>query len=608
MSMRLLVVDDEHGERLLELLRREDLWVCGLSPWDKNGARWAASVEKAIELERELKPDVIVLDYVFGIGGSRSTASGFVRYLDKSRRGKDYPYVILISGKIGREETAEALSWLDNGRIAKIVPKSLGAFELFEGALFAEIREHVRHVWDRAELEKLLRSQYQPVLLRWKICTVSENMSHLVTDIGRASRQRAPVLVLGETGTGKELVAEAIHENSPRRDKPFVSVNIAAVPDTLIESELFGSRVGAFTGARTKRGTFEEAEGGTLFLDEVGEMSSEMQSKLLRAIELGEIKPVGEGRSRTIDVRIISATNKDLMKEVEEGRFREDLYYRLDVLRIHLPPLRERKQDIVPLIEYIAAGDECKTELKVTQDARVALLEYDWPGNVRQLLNFVEKWNVEYGGSTTTMAHETVNKVLREMARGGPKPSRTAATQAEVQEQIRMLKRDEVIGAITRAIGMVQTGQKPPFDLTKSLSDEVAEAALLDRAEDGLKDSNGEQSVCGAMFKELLEAFVMKVKDEETRPRKPVDLWPHYFRVENIHFYVTILALILRWPNTLTKDQLKCILGREDSHVAEMWRHCQRLIGEQESLIGRRTSGRRLTEYYLNLPTDRTVS
>jgi two-component system response regulator HydG len=205
----------------------------------------------------------------------------------------------------------------------------------------------------------------------------------------------ANILVMGESGTGKELIAGALHRNSPRRDKPFVSLNCAALSDTLLESQLFGHVRGAFTGAvMNQKGLLEEADGGTLFLDEIGDVSPAIQAKLLRVTQEKDFIVLGSTRSRKVDVRFVAATNKDLMNEVKEGRFREDLYYRLNVISITLPSLRDRRDDIEPLALHFlkAATRRMKKEVRgIESDALQALIQYDWPGNVRELENVMER-------------------------------------------------------------------------------------------------------------------------------------------------------------------------------------------------------------------------
>jgi two-component system NtrC family response regulator len=203
------------------------------------------------------------------------------------------------------------------------------------------------------------------------------------------------VLICGESGTGKELIAEAVHHNSRRRERPFVKLNCVAIPETLLESELFGHEKGSFTGAiARKTGKFEQANTGTIFLDEIGDMTLATQAKILRVLQEREFERVGGSETTKIDVRIIAATNKDLARAVEDGSFREDLYYRLNVFSIHLPPLRERKEDIPPLIDHLvgqSARELGKTIAGFSAEAMALLLAYDWPGNVRELENYVQR-------------------------------------------------------------------------------------------------------------------------------------------------------------------------------------------------------------------------
>ncbi|HEX2879450.1 MAG TPA: sigma-54 dependent transcriptional regulator, partial [Polyangiaceae bacterium] len=210
--------------------------------------------------------------------------------------------------------------------------------------------------------------------------------------VDRVANADIPVLILGESGSGKELIARAIHENGPRANQPFVTENCAAIPETLLESTLFGHVKGAFTGAsRAHTGLFELAHQGTLFLDEVGEMSLGMQAKLLRAIDSGEIRPVGSERNRTVDVRVLCATHRNLEQMVAAGTFRKDLFYRLNVIAIPVPPLRERSDDIEPLIAHFHRRHGQGRSLQLSPEARRALLGYGWPGNVRELENEVRR-------------------------------------------------------------------------------------------------------------------------------------------------------------------------------------------------------------------------
>jgi len=223
----------------------------------------------------------------------------------------------------------------------------------------------------------------------------SDRMLEVYKVIARVAPTRSTVLIQGETGTGKELIARAIHYNSPRADRPFVAIDCSALAESLLESELFGHVKGAFTGAVVaKRGLFEEAHGGTCFLDEVGEISLSTQAKLLRVLQEHEVKRVGGTESVKVDVRVIAATNKDLEKLVAEGRFREDLFYRLSVVTIHLPPLRERREDIPLLVNYFLrkyAAENNRPISHASPEAMALLTEYDWPGNVRELQHVIER-------------------------------------------------------------------------------------------------------------------------------------------------------------------------------------------------------------------------
>ncbi len=246
----------------------------------------------------------------------------------------------------------------------------------------------------RSEVARL-RDEVQKSYRLGNLIGRSAAMQEIFALIRRLSGSAASVLVTGASGTGKELVAKAIHFNSRRRDRPFVALNCAAIPDTLLESELFGYKRGAFTDARSDRaGIFLEADGGTIFLDEIAELSPALQAKLLRVLQEGEIRPLGAARSEKVDVRVVAATNKDLESRLADGTFREDLYYRLNVIHIHLPALRDRAEDILPLAEHFLARSTAKAAKEVRgfhETTRKALLVYGWPGNVRELENVVER-------------------------------------------------------------------------------------------------------------------------------------------------------------------------------------------------------------------------
>ena len=274
-----------------------------------------------------------------------------------------------------------------------------GAYDYLTKPLdFDELRLVMERAMEHSHLReenRLLRETLGVHFDTQHIIGRSAPMMRLMETVAQVAPSEATVLITGESGTGKEMVAGAIHFNSPRKDGPFVKINCAAITETLLESELFGHEKGAFTGAhRQKEGRFRQAHGGSLFLDEISEMSFAMQVKLLRVLQEREITRVGGEEVIKVDVRIIAATNKDLAREIEVGRFREDLYYRLNVVALEMPPLRERREDIPLLAQHFleALSKENRKNIKgFTPQAMDRLMKYDWPGNVRELMNAVER-------------------------------------------------------------------------------------------------------------------------------------------------------------------------------------------------------------------------
>jgi transcriptional regulator with GAF, ATPase, and Fis domain len=261
---------------------------------------------------------------------------------------------------------------------------------------------------------------------------------------------KSTVLITGETGTGKELVARAIHSRSAQRDMPLIKVNCAAIPDTLLESELFGHVRGAFTGATaTKKGRFALADGGTIFLDEIGTLSPAVQGKLLRVLQEREFEPLGSERTERVDVRVIAATNRDLRQLVSDGRFQEDLFYRLNVIPVHMPPLRERPEDIPILVEHFIHKHEQRTGRRIerVEDAALAALQqYEWPGNVRELENTIERAVVLSPGPVITVRAISVL--------GAAAPTSASLPSLKLHQNIEWVERETIRRALEAASGV----------------------------------------------------------------------------------------------------------------------------------------------------------
>jgi len=293
---------------------------------------------------------------------------------------------------------------------AAIRAMELGAFDYVTKPFELDKIDHqVSKVFEYQELAaevEVLRGEISSLVQTERIVGNSPAMQEVYKTVGKVAKSDATVLVTGESGTGKELVAEALHYNSNRRAGPLVKVSCAALPETLLEAELFGHEKGSFTGAMTqRRGRFEMADKGSIFLDEIGEMSLQTQTKLLRVLQDKRIERIGSSLPIKVDLRIICATNKDLQKQVEQTKFRDDLFYRLNVIHIHMPPLRERKEDIPALVEHFLAKHRYSATAQpaaISEEALRRLMEYDWPGNVRELEKVVERAVVLSRGQVIT--------------------------------------------------------------------------------------------------------------------------------------------------------------------------------------------------------------
>ncbi len=366
----ILIADDEPSIR--DLL--EDI----LGP---NGARVlvASSGQEALDAIEASTPDLAILDV-------RMPEPGGLTILKQLReRGNDIP-ILIITAYSSSTVTIEAMRSGAYDYLTK--PFTPDDVVLVVGRAL----EHRRLTRRVRTLEQKVGQSKDP---RDIIIGQSAPMQDIYKLIGRVSAADTTVLITGESGTGKELVARTLHRNSPRSEEPFITVNCAALPETLLESELFGHEKGAFTGAIARRqGRFEQAHKGTIFLDEVGELSPATQKKLLRVLQERTFERVGGNVSVKVDVRVLAATNRDLERAVAANIYREDLFYRLNVINIHMPPLRERKEDIPLLIEHFLARRrhrERSTPSRITYEAMDYLMEYEWPGNVRQLENIIER-------------------------------------------------------------------------------------------------------------------------------------------------------------------------------------------------------------------------
>lgn len=306
--------------------------------------------------------------------------------------------------------TAQVMMMSGHGSIETAVKAiKLGAYDYIEKPLSLEnVTLRVKHALDQNRLEQENRTLRTTVQRKFELVGQSPVMQQLRQLIETAGPTNSRVLIGGENGTGKELVARAIHQQSARASRPFVAVNCAAIPETLIESELFGHEKGSFTGATSmKHGQFEQADGGTLFLDEIADMSLSTQAKVLRALQEQQFTRVGGTKLLKVDVRVLAASNKDLLKEIEKGMFRDDLFYRLNVVPIVVPPLRERREDIPLLIRHfmkLHAEEQGLRMKEISPEAMAVFQQYDWPGNIRELRNLIERLMIMAPGSVIEAA------------------------------------------------------------------------------------------------------------------------------------------------------------------------------------------------------------
>jgi two-component system NtrC family response regulator len=376
--VKILVIDDDESlRRVLEYnLAQEGYAVLT-----------ASSGEQGLDLLRKEGADLVVTDV-------RMPGMDGLQVLEGVRKVDPNVQVIILTAFGTIEMAVEAMK--------------AGAFHYISKPFNRdELKLTIKKALQLKELERenvALREELKVRTGLDAIIAESPPMSQVLELVVRVAPTDTTVLILGESGTGKELIARAIHGSSPRAHGPFVTVNCAAIPETLLESELFGHVRGAFTGAiRDRVGKFEAAEGGTIFLDEIGEMRPDLQVKILRVLEERMLERVGDNRLIHVDVRVLAATNKDLSKAIQAGEFREDLYYRLNVVPLQIPPLRERREDIRPLAQHFLKQLGASPRLTIAPEAFRALESYDWPGNVRELENALERAMIFHRGDVITL-------------------------------------------------------------------------------------------------------------------------------------------------------------------------------------------------------------
>jgi two-component system nitrogen regulation response regulator NtrX len=376
---RILVIDDEVAIRdsLRMTLEYEGYEFLG-----------AATGQEGLALAEREAPDLVLLDVKMpGMDG--------LEVLDRLRAMNETLPVVVVSG---------------HGSISTAVDATKkGAFDFIEKPFASErVLVSLRNALDQRRLRDENRTLKKAVEVRHQMIGESSSLQQVMASISRAAPTNATVLIQGESGVGKELVARTIHRNSLRSRERFVQVNCAAIPEELIESELFGHEKGSFTGATEKTvGKFEQADKGTIFLDEVGDMSPKTQAKVLRVLQEGEVERLGSARTTKVDVRVIAATNKNLEEEIEKGHFREDLYFRLAVIPIHVPPLRERQEDVPALVrhymDYFSRENNARPR-RISPAAMEALQKYRWKGNIRELRNTVERMIIMSPGEVIDVA------------------------------------------------------------------------------------------------------------------------------------------------------------------------------------------------------------
>lgn len=417
--IRLLIVDDDEVLRQTMSKRFQRAGMTVLA---------AADAEEALSKTVHNRCDVALLDlHMPGMNG--------IELLGKLKERQPELEAIMLTAHSSIDTAIQAMKQ--------------GAYDyLSKPFQFPELEIHLQKAFEKVKLARRERQWVEQLAFesaRYRLVGSSRAMQKVTQLIQKVAPSDATVLVRGPSGTGKELVARAIHNNSPRRERPMVTINCAALQETLLESELFGHEKGAFTGAQqAKPGLVEVAEGGTLFIDEIGEMATGLQAKLLRVLEDGHFRRVGGTQELHADVRVVAATNRSLEDEIKQGRFREDLFYRLNVVAIELPPLRERRPDIAELIEHFLTTRQVgPTRIRVSPEAHEALVNYAWPGNVRELANVLERAQILAQDFIITPDDlpESITEVAPEMERTGGNPDHLREVERKHVHEI--LKREK---------------------------------------------------------------------------------------------------------------------------------------------------------------------
>jgi PAS domain S-box-containing protein len=461
---RMVALFQLFASRALAEMRRMRLHVELREREEKLARLIGSAMDGIIELDADLRVRLMnpAAEKVFGCSSPRVRGERFSMLLTAEAENK----LRALVRRLEQPSRGEQFLWIAGGLTARREDGSefpaeatLSRFEVQGRPSYTLI---LRNVHDRLEAERkidrltaqteYLREEIRSARLFGEIIGESPKLVDVLQQISQVATTDASVLITGETGTGKELFARAIHDASRRRDRPLITVNCAAVPATLIESEFFGHERGAFTGATQRRqGRFELADGGTLFLDEIGDLPLDLQGKLLRVLQQGEFEPVGSSRTRQVDVRVLAATNRDLEQATREGAFREDLYYRLNVFPLRLPPLRERGDDIVRIATAFLTMFSArmgKVVAPLSEHDKTRLLSYAWPGNVRELRNVIERAMI-----TAVNGHVRLSTILpgpAPEAAAGPAVSRATPDPVLTVDRLKELERLNLVRALER--------------------------------------------------------------------------------------------------------------------------------------------------------------